>query len=120
MYFDSYGPNGGEPFYDMARTITQTAGTTGYKGWKSNDSQKARYWFMENHTNSAYEALHSVYYFYYRMGLDMMTKDQNTARKNIHLFVTKPIIIFYIEKILIPTIGIYLNLENTELLLLVL
>lgn len=83
MYFDSYGPNGGEPFYDMARTITQTAGTTGYKGWKSNDSQKARYWFMENHTNSAYEALHSVYYFYYRMGLDMMTKDQNTARKNI-------------------------------------
>lgn len=83
MYFDSYGPNGGEPFFEMARTIAQTAGTTGYKGWKSNDSQKARYWFMENHTNSAYEALHSVYYYYYRLGLDMMTKDQPTARQNI-------------------------------------
>ncbi len=83
MYFDSFGPNGGEPFYEMSRTITQTAGSTGYKGWKSGDSQKARYWFMENHTNSAYEALHNVYYYYYRLGLDMMTKDQTTARKNI-------------------------------------
>lgn len=83
MYFDSYGPNGGEPFYDMARTITQTAGTTGYKGWKSNDSQKARYWFMENHTNSAYEQLHEAYYNYHRLGLDMMTKDQPKARQAI-------------------------------------
>lgn len=83
LYFDSYGPNGGEPFYEMARTIVQAAGNYSYKGWKASDSQKSRYWFMENHTNSAYEALHSVYYYYYRLGLDMMTKDQTTARANI-------------------------------------
>lgn len=83
LYFDSFGPNGGEPFFEMARVIVQTASSTSYKGWKQGDSQKARYWFMENHTNSAYEALHSVYYFYYRLGLDMMTKDQPTARQNI-------------------------------------
>lgn len=83
LYFDSYGPNGGQPFFDVAQTIAQTAGAAGYKGWKSSDSQKARYWFVENHTNSAYEALHSVYYYYYRLGLDMMTKDQPTARRNI-------------------------------------
>lgn len=83
LYFDSYGPNGGQPFFDVAQTIAQTAGAAGYKGWKPSDSQKARYWFVENHTNSAYEALHSVYYYYYRLGLDMMTKDQPTARRNI-------------------------------------
>lgn len=83
IYFDSFGPNGGESFFEMARTIAQTAGTASYKGWKASDSQKSRYWFMENHTNSAYEALHSVYYYYYRLGLDMMTKDQNVARQNI-------------------------------------
>ena len=84
IYFDSYGPNGGEPFFEMARNISQVAGTTTrYKGWNSGDSQKARYWFMENHTNSAYEALHSVYYYYHRLGLDMMTKDQPQARQNI-------------------------------------
>ena len=83
MYFDSFGPNGGEAFFEMARNIAQTAGTSSNKGWKPSDSQKSRYWFVENHTNSAYEALHSVYYFYYRLGLDMMTKDQPTARQNI-------------------------------------
>ncbi|MCR4828934.1 MAG: DUF4835 family protein [Bacteroidales bacterium] len=84
MYFDSFGPNGGQDFYEMARTIAQTASTSGYKGWNSStDGAKARYWFMENHTNSAYEPLHSVYYYYYRLGLDMMTKDQPTARQNI-------------------------------------
>ena len=84
IYFDSYGPSGGEPFFEMARTICQTADAQQqYKGWSGRESQKARYWFMENHTNSAYSALHQVYYLYHRMGLDMMTKDQPQARKNI-------------------------------------
>ena len=87
MYFDSFGQDAGMPFYEVARTIQQTAASSApdafKKGWNSTDSQKARYWFMENHTNSAYEALHSVYYYYYRLGLDMMTKDQPTARQNI-------------------------------------
>jgi len=84
IYFDSYGPNGGEPFYEMARTICQTADAQQqYKGWSGRESQKARYWFMENHTNSAYAGLHQVYYLYHRMGLDMMTKDQTQARMNI-------------------------------------
>ncbi len=83
IYFDSFGPNGGEQFYEAARTICQTAENSGYKGWKSTESQKARYWFMENHTNSAYAGLHQVYYLYHRMGLDMMTKDQTQARQNI-------------------------------------
>ena len=38
---------------------------------------------MENHTNSAYSPLHQAYYYYQRLGLDMMTKDQPQARKNI-------------------------------------
>ena len=84
MYFDSFGPNGGEPFYEMARTVCQTADAQQqYKGWSGRESQRARYWFMENHTNSAYTALHSVYYSYHRMGLDLMTKDQPQARRNI-------------------------------------
>ncbi len=83
IYSDSYGLQGGQPFFEMAYTIAQTAENAGFKGWKSSDSQKARYWFSENHNNSAYESLHSAYYYYQRLGLDMMTKDQPTARKNI-------------------------------------
>lgn len=83
MYFDSYGMMGGEVFYEMARTICQTAEPSGAKGWSSNHGQKARYWFMENHTNSAYAPLREAYYYYHRLGLDMMTKDQKQARGNI-------------------------------------
>ena len=67
----------------MAQTICQTASNSGYKGWRSSESQKARYWFMENHTNSAYANLRLAYYYYNRLGLDMMTKDQQQARQNI-------------------------------------
>ena len=83
IYFDSFSPNGGEPFYQLAQQVQQAAEGSGYIGWKSSEGQKSRYWFMENHTNSAYAALHQAYYDYHRMGLDMMTKDQPQARQNI-------------------------------------
>ncbi|MBO7541388.1 MAG: DUF4835 family protein, partial [Bacteroidales bacterium] len=81
--FDSYGLQGGEPFFEVAQTIVQTSNKSGYKGWKTTDGQKARYWWMENHTNPNYATLRQAYYYYHRLGLDMMTKDQNEARKNI-------------------------------------
>ena len=80
IYFDSYGMNGGEQFYEVAHNICQAAENSGFKGWRSSEGAKARYWFMENHTNSAYTALHTAYYQYHRLGLDMMTKDQPQAR----------------------------------------
>lgn len=83
IYFDSYGMNGGEQFYEVARNICQAAENSGFKGWRSSEGVKARYWFMENHTNSAYTALHTAYYQYHRLGLDMMTKDQPQARMAI-------------------------------------
>ena len=82
-YFDSFGMNGGEPFFDVASTVAQTAQNSGFKGWRATDGQKARYWFAENHTNSAYSALHTIYSLYHRQGLDMMTRNQPQARKSI-------------------------------------
>lgn len=82
-YFDSFSPNGGEPFFQLAQQVQQTAEGSGYVGWKSSDGQKSRYWFMENHNNSAYAKLHDTYYSYHRLGLDMMTKDQPKARQAI-------------------------------------
>jgi hypothetical protein len=83
IYFDSYALNGGEPFYQLAQQVQQAAEGSGYVGWKSKEGQKSRYWFMENHTNSAYAQLHDAYYKYHRLGLDMMTKDQTKARQAI-------------------------------------
>ena len=82
MYFDSYAPNGGEPFYGMALQVAQAVDVSQYSGWDTKNSRN-RYWFVENHINSAYAGLHDAYYRYHRLGLDMMTKDQPAARQNI-------------------------------------
>ena len=83
IYFDSFSQGGGEPFFQLAQQVQQAAEGSGFVGWKSSEGQKSRYWFMENHTNSAYAQLHDAYYNYHRMGLDMMTKDQPKARQAI-------------------------------------
>lgn len=82
VYFDSFAPNGGQAYYEMAQTVAQTVDATKFSGWDSK-SARNRYWFMENHTNSAYADLREAYYTYHRLGLDMMTKDQPKARQAI-------------------------------------
>lgn len=80
IYFDSFAPDGGEPFYAIAQQVAQAASQNA--GWDQN-STRSRYWFVENHTNSAYDQLHTAYYNYHRLGLDMMTKNQDMARQGI-------------------------------------
>lgn len=83
IYFDSFAPSGGDPFFQIAQQIQQAADGAGEAGWSSGGNSKHRYWFVENHTNGAYSGLHEVYYTYHRRGLDMMTRDQASARKSI-------------------------------------
>lgn len=82
LYFDSFAPAGGDPFYQLAQQVVQAASTSGSSGWDSKHSRN-RYWFMENHTNSAYAPLRNAYYLYHRQGLDLMTRNQEQARQNI-------------------------------------
>ncbi len=82
IYFDSYAPAGGDPYFQLAQQVVQAVDDSKFAGWNSSASRN-RYWFMENHTNSAYAPLHEAYYQYHRLGLDMMTKDQPKARQAI-------------------------------------
>lgn len=82
VYFDSFSPNGGDPFYQLAQQVVQAVDASKYSGWDAGGGRN-RYWFMENHTNSAYSGLREAYYSYHRLGLDMMTKDQPKARQAI-------------------------------------
>ena len=82
IYFDSFVPNGGDLYYQLAQQVVQAVDVSKYSGWDSKGG-RSRYWFMENHTNSAYASLREAYYNYHRLGLDMMTKDQTKARQAI-------------------------------------
>ena len=82
IYFDSFAPNGGDNYFQIAQQVVQSVDAAKYAGWDSKGG-RSRYWFMENHTNGAYAGLHDAYYNYHRLGLDMMTKDQPRARQAI-------------------------------------
>lgn len=82
IYFDSFAPYGGQVFFESAQQVVQAVDAVKYAGWDSRGGRN-RYWFMENHINSAYAPLRDAYYSYHRLGLDMMTKDQPKARQAI-------------------------------------
>ncbi|NVO04400.1 MAG: DUF4835 family protein [Bacteroidetes bacterium] len=81
--YDSYSPYGGSPFYEKAQTIVNNAQNAADKGWKSFESQKNRYWLVENLMNKSYSGVRDCIYQYHRKGLDMMTENNETARGSI-------------------------------------
>lgn len=72
IYFDSFGLYGGDKFYEAASKVVDAAQSSTEPGWKAFDSNKNRYWLLENMTNDAYKSLRQYYYEYHRLGLDVM------------------------------------------------
>ena len=72
LYFDSFSDNGGNPFFDKAQSIVNTAQNAQETGWKGFESQKNRFWLVENYLNPAYSNLRDFSYRFHRLGLDQM------------------------------------------------
>jgi hypothetical protein len=81
--FDSFTLNGGDQFYQSAQNIVQAAQNSSYRGWKSYEDQRNRYWLVENLMNAAYEPINKFYYEYHLKGLDIMYTDPDKGRANI-------------------------------------
>ena len=81
--FDSFSLNGGAPFYEKAQNIVTSAQSTPEAGWKSYESQKNRYWIVENLLNNAYSSVHQALYQYHRLGLDVLYDNLETGRSSI-------------------------------------
>lgn len=81
--FDSFQLDGGDPYFQAAQDIVNLAQNTDYKGWKSLQGNKNRYWLIENLTNPAYSGVRQFYYQYHLQGLDVMFENQENGRKAI-------------------------------------
>lgn len=82
--YDSFSLRGGEPWFQKAQNVVNNAPDgRGISGWKAFDGVRNRYWLTENMLNSRYAIMHDVYYNYYRMGMDKMYEDENTARAEV-------------------------------------
>lgn len=82
--FDSFSPNGGEPFFAIAETIAHTAPQDpgSENGWSSTGRQN-RYAIISDINNPTYQPLHQFLYDYHRYGLDMMSEKPDQAREAI-------------------------------------
>lgn len=81
--FDSFSKFGGTPYYEKAEAIVNVAQNSGEKGWTSFESQRDRYWLVENYLNKSYIGLRTFLYSYHRLGLDVMADKPDQGREAI-------------------------------------
>lgn len=81
--YDTFSLYGGTPYFQKAEKIVQNAQNAQEKGWKSFESQRNRYWLVENALNSKYAPIREFLYRYHRLGLDIMHNKQADGRAEI-------------------------------------
>ena len=84
LQFDSFSPNGGDPFFDICETIAnaapQEAGNE--NGWSSTGRQN-RYTIINDINNQSNQPLRQFLYMYHRQGLDVMAEHPDQGREAI-------------------------------------
>ena len=82
--FDSFSPNGGTPFFEIAETIANAAPQEagGDNGWSSTGRQN-RHAIISDINNSTYQPLRQFLYEYHRQGLDVMAEHPEQGRESI-------------------------------------
>lgn len=83
MDYDSFSPDGGTPYFEKAQHIVNNSQNAKEKGWKSFESERNRYWLVENLLNKSYSGFRDCMYEYHRQGLDMMADKPEEGRANV-------------------------------------
>lgn len=83
MDYDSFSPEGGTEFFQKAQTIVNNSQNAREKGWKAYESERNRYWLVENILNKSYAGFRSCTYQYHRQGLDIMSDKSPEGRAAI-------------------------------------
>lgn len=78
--FDSFSPNGGQPFYDRAQSIVQQAQSIGEVGWRTFEDTKNRAAVLSGFTDTNTSGIRNLLYNYHRKGLDEMVTSPDKGR----------------------------------------
>ncbi|HRH65890.1 MAG TPA: DUF4835 family protein [Bacteroidia bacterium] len=81
--YDSFSPEGGNPYFTKAQTVVSNAQVLAERGWKAFESSRNRYWISENLLNVSFKPLRNTLYTYHRLGFDKLSEDQLNARAAI-------------------------------------
>lgn len=83
MDYDSFYPDGGREYFEKAQAIVNRSQNAPEKGWKAYESERNRYWLVENLLNKSYAPFRNCIYTYHRQGLDVMAEKPQEGRANI-------------------------------------
>jgi len=83
LYFDTFSPSGGSPFFEKAQEVVTAAQNATEPGWKAFESEKNRWWLVNNYQNPANSGLREFDYHYHHLGLDQMYDKVDAGRSSI-------------------------------------
>ena len=78
--FDSFSPEGGQPYWDRLATIVQMAQSSGEVGWRAFEDNKNRSAVLSAYTDPATSSMREILYKYHRQGLDQMVTAPDKGR----------------------------------------
>lgn len=84
MNYDSFAPQGGEQFWQLAQDIYNTVPSSAKSEWQGKElGNKERYWFVENFLSPRMKNIRQGIYEYHRLGLDVASTDVNRCKAAI-------------------------------------
>jgi len=81
--YDSFGKLEGTSYFQRAQNIVTNATPSGRPGWSSLESNRNRFWLIENILNQRMISMREGYYSYHRLGLDTYEKNPGEAQDQI-------------------------------------
>ncbi len=80
---DTFSLYGGTPYFNKAQNILVQAQQSGYKGWNQNDGTRTRFTLIDNILSPTYKLFRNALYQYHLKGLDILSTNKKTGKKNI-------------------------------------
>lgn len=81
--YDSFSKYGGTKYVEQSESIVSLAQSSSQTGWRSYDSNRNRYWLIENYLNEIHKPMREAMYQYHRLGLDKMSEGLEEGRREI-------------------------------------
>ena len=81
--YDTFGDLGGTQYFQIAQNIVTNAQQSGRTGWSSLESNRNRFWLIEELMNTQMEPVRKGLYVYHRVAMDNFTRDQDKSREQI-------------------------------------
>lgn len=90
MDYDSFGPQGGENYWQLAQDIYNTVPSSAKAEWQGKElGNRNRYWFVENYLSPRIKNMRSGIYEYHRLGLDVASADVSRCKAAIMQCIEK-------------------------------